>query len=350
MKSLRHRWFIRILLYPLAGMYGLVTDIRNFLYERGIFKTRSFDRPVISVGNITAGGSGKTPFIMLMIDLLAAKNKLVVVSRGYSRSSRGLRIVSDGNGTVIPVSESGDEPGLIARRFPQTPVIVAERRVDGINEAIRQFNPDVILLDDAYQHRRAGRNCDIVLITARTRLNRERMLPLGNLREKLKHLNRATMIVISGGGEVQGAEDNVCLQKYFQGPLFQCHFRPICFVNTELVKKGNLTDLRGRRCLAFSAIAHPHQFREMLIEEGILVDPFFEFPDHHFFSEADQRKLTMAAQENQINLIITTEKDIVKLDPYLFNRFDLVAVRREGHIQNLSSFLNILSTLIDLKT
>jgi tetraacyldisaccharide 4'-kinase len=349
MKEFRQFWLNKVWLYPLAVLYGLITDIRNLLYEWRLLKVGQFERPVISVGNITAGGSGKTPFTMLLIELLGGELRPAVVSRGYGRKSSGLQIVSDGAGKIIPVAQSGDEPALIARRFRQVPVLVAEDRSLGIKEAIRRFNPDLILLDDAFQHRRAGRDCDIVMIAAGSQLSHEKMLPLGNLREKLKNLRRADLIVISGDGRVQKESDLRSLRKYYQGDLYQCHFRPEYLVDGNLSQAGSLEDLKNRRILAFTAIAHPRPFREMLEELGPRIEIFETFPDHHFFSATDQEFLINRARDKNISYIISTEKDIVKLNQALFKDFHLAAVRLRGRIEPRQTFLDILHRLIDLK-
>jgi tetraacyldisaccharide 4'-kinase len=349
MMCLRDFWLMRLVLYPFAVLYGGVTDLRNFLYDRRILKITAFTRPVISIGNITAGGSGKTPFTMLLTGLLSAEKKVAVVSRGYGRRSRGLQIVSDGRGKILPVLQSGDEPALIARRYPQTPVLVAENRAAGINEAIRLFDPDLILLDDAFQHRQAARDCDIVLLSAATPLGTEKMLPSGNLREKLKNLKRANLVVITGSGESQNPGDQLCLKRFFNGPLYQCQFKPAALVDAGLNQAGELSDLRGKRCAGLTAIAHPQQFRQMLLREGLLIGHFQIFADHHFFSETDQKRLISLAKEKKIENIVTTEKDIVKLDAALFKGLNLVAVRRSGELHDLPAFLNNLRTLIDLK-
>ena len=349
MKHLRQYWLIKVLLYPFAVLYGLLTDLRNLLYDWKLCKVERFERPVISVGNITAGGSGKTPFTMLLIELFAGQHKLAVVSRGYGRKSRGLLVASDGAGNIAPVEQSGDEPGLIARRYRQIPILVAEHRSQGINEVIRLFNPQLILLDDAFQHRRAGRNCDIVLISAATTLSKERMLPLGNLREKLNNLKRADMIVISGDGVEQKEMDLRVIRKYYQGELYQCFFRPACLVDANLSRTGPLEDLHNQNCLAFTAIAHPRQFKTMLLEIGARVHLFESFADHHFFSVSDQKRIVSTAQTKNITTVVTTEKDIVKLDRALFTGLNLIAVRRQGSIEEPLSFLNNLCSLIDLK-
>jgi len=349
MKELRQNWLIKNALFPLAFLYGLVTEIRNFLYDKRLMKIERFERPVISVGNITTGGSGKTPFTMLLIELLGGQLRPAVVSRGYGRKSSGLQVVSDGAGKIIPVDQSGDEPALIARRFRQVPVVVAEDRSLGIRETIRIFKPDLILLDDAFQHRRAGRDCDIVMIAAGSPLSNEKMLPLGNLRENLNNLRRADAIVISGDGRVQKESDLRVLRKYYQGDIYHYHFLPDGLVDANFIQKDSLEDLKDTKILAFTAIAHPRQFREMLEEHGLQIEVFEAFPDHHFFSDADQQTLISMAHGKGISSIITTEKDIVKLNQDFFKDFNLAAVRLRGSIEPRQTFLDILHRLIDLK-
>ena len=166
------------------------------MFDTGCFSVSVFPVPVISVGNIIAGGSGKTPFTMLLIPMLSERYKrIAVISRGYGRKSKGLRIVSDGKGRVIQAEDGGDEPVMIARKYPNQVVIVSEKRAPAIREAIDTYGAELIVLDDAFQHRWVYRNCDIVLIgDARLMLN-EAFLPAGNLRENPFDLKRAQIIV-----------------------------------------------------------------------------------------------------------------------------------------------------------
>ncbi len=350
MQHLRKNIINRIFLYPLSVLYGLITDLRNWLFDTGIFKQESFAVPVISVGNITAGGTGKTPFTMLLIDLLSGYySKIVVVSRGYGRKSTGLKIVSDGHKILIPVEESGDEPFLIAQKYPDVPVIVSENRATGIKKAVDHYGAALILLDDAFQHRRVQRNCDIVLIKAGENIDQEQVLPLGYLRENLKHLRRAGIIVFTGS-EDDGAEKipNDALGVNPED-IFSCAFTVEGVVDLNLRLIGAPAMLKGKSCVAFAAIARPEQFRKTLQDHHIHVDKFIAFPDHHFYLEADHLRLAGEIKKYQSDYLITTEKDLVRINPAFLSEIKLVGIRRAGRLKDMGRFLNKLREFIDFK-
>jgi tetraacyldisaccharide 4'-kinase len=348
--ALRKKRRIRIVLIPIAVLYGLVTDLRNFLFDSGIIRPVQFNVPLISVGNISAGGTGKTPFTMLLFELLSPYfNKPVIISRGYGRKSRGVRIVSDGEGHFLSVQEAGDEPLMMARKFPQTVVIVAEKRRAGIVEALRRFSADLILLDDAFQHRAVKRDCDIVLINAANNPAEEPLLPLGNLRERIKHLRRAGMIVLTYT-EADGLPAGLPAAIPFAGEVFQCIFSAGLLVNAQLVPSGAVAMLQGKRCLAFAAIADPERFRQMLGKLGILLVAFYAYPDHHYYTEREMHFLRSEALEKKADFLLTTEKDLLKLDSAVFKDINLAGISQKSELKNPAKFLNNLRQFIDFKS
>jgi len=348
--NLRKNIFVKIILHPLSILYGMITDFRNWLFDKGILKQSSSSVPVISVGNITAGGTGKTPFVMFLIESLSDQfTKIVVVSRGYGRRSKGLKIVSDGTKILMPVEESGDEPYLIARKYSSVPVIVSERRSVGIEEAVNRFDADIVLLDDAFQHRRAHRHCDIVLVNSQTNIEMEQVLPLGNLRENLKHLRRADIVVFTGSesNEVRRIRyDNLNIGSE---NIFNCLFKVAGIVDADLKPVGELTVLAGQRCVAFAAIANPIQFQKTLEANNIQVDKFIAFPDHHFYSRKDHFRLIHALQRYQSDYLITTEKDLVRVNKSHLRGIKVVGIRRKGMIPNIEKFKNKLQEFVDFK-
>jgi tetraacyldisaccharide 4'-kinase len=183
-----------ILLYPLSLLYGLITGIRNFLYNTGILKSHEFSVPVICVGNLSAGGTGKTPHTEYLIEILQKEFRVAVLSRGYKRKSSGFR-TADSNSTV---SDIGDEPLQISRKYPGIIVAADRNRVHGVEEIMKDF-PDtsVILLDDAYQHRRITPGLSILLSDFNNLIITDHMLPYGNLRENRHNMNRADIILIT---------------------------------------------------------------------------------------------------------------------------------------------------------
>jgi tetraacyldisaccharide 4'-kinase len=349
-KDLRRNIVIKIILFPLSLLYGLIIDLRNWLFDNGIFKKTFFSVPVVSVGNITTGGTGKTPFTMLLIDLLSPYfTKIVVVSRGYGRRSKGIKIVSDGVNILVPVEESGDEPYLIARKYPSIPVIVSERRVPGIKVAENQFGADVVLLDDAFQHRGAHRDCDIVLINSQNDIDREHVLPLGNLRENLKHLRRANILIFTGSESDEAQDYTYDNLKVDSDYVFNCIFKVESLVDKDLKPVGDLSVLNGKCGVAFTAIADPTQFLTTLQANQIQLDAFLTFPDHHFYTKVDYGRLAEVIQKHRSDYLITTEKDLVRIDKSYLNKITVVGLRRTGVITDKEKFKIKLREFIDFK-
>ena len=167
-------------LFPLSWLYGLIIWIRNYLFNIGLFKSVSFSTPIISVGNITTGGTGKTPMVIYLAKILEKYGcKPGIVSRGYGRSSKGIIMVHDGKDPLVNVDISGDEPYLIGKELNTIPVVVSENRIAGIYELLKNSPVDIVILDDAFQHRKINRTIDIVLLNINTPLNKLKLFPLG---------------------------------------------------------------------------------------------------------------------------------------------------------------------------
>jgi tetraacyldisaccharide 4'-kinase len=350
LKDIRKYWIIKVILYPLSLLYGFITELRNIFYNHQILKIRQYDIPIISIGNIVAGGTGKTPFTMLCIDLLKNQyENIVIVSRGYGRNSKGLFIVSDGRGHIHPAILGGDEPVMIARKYPHLPVIVAEVRTEGINKAIQEFNADLILLDDAFQHRRLARSCDIVLINGMRSLIAERLLPAGDLREKILNLKRADIIILNKSQGDLSAQDIKFLGRIYSGPVFECVFRPKVLVNPMFQKTDDVSGLKGKTVYIFSAIAGPVQFKNMLIEIGAKVIKVRTYPDHYYYTPSDYEQIINDYQASNCQYLVTTEKDLVKIDVSFFKDLSLVGLGLKGELDNPKTFVDKLNQFIDIK-
>ena len=265
--------------------------MRNALYERGIIRARHLEGPVVSVGNLSAGGSGKTPFVLLLGELLKARGvKFDVLSRGYGRKSRGVLLVDPAG---LP-DQFGDEPLLIARKL-QAPVIVGEDRHKAGAFAESRFGPRLHLLDDGFQHRGLARDFDIVLITPQDA--NDRLLPAGRLREPLAALRRADAVVLVSGASPEAF--------------------PLEGKQVWKVRRGIVPRDVPPRPIAFCGIARPQNFVLQLRTANI--EPVAEafYRDHHAYSEKDVRELLDLKQRSEAGGFITTEKDAVNLGPYL---------------------------------
>ena len=278
-------------LNPLSALYGGVVGARNALYERRLLPARLLDGAVISVGNLSTGGSGKTPFVILLGELLKGRGiKFDVLSRGYGRKTRGVRLVEPGG----LARDFGDEPLLIARRL-QAPVVVGEDRYEAGQFAESRFGPLTHLLDDGFQHRGLGRDFDIVLVTPEDA--RDRLLPAGRLREPLQSLGRADAVVLASGASPEAF--------------------PLAGKIVWRVRRGIVPENVPERPVVFCGIARPQNFLLQLRAAGI--DPVAEafFRDHHRYTDKDVRDLLQLRQRSEAGGFVTTEKDAVNLGGYL---------------------------------
>ncbi len=280
---------------PLSAIYGGMVGARNALYDGRVLGSRRLQGPVISVGNISAGGSGKTPFVILLGELLKARGiGFDVLSRGYGRKTRGVLLVDPGG---LP-AEFGDEPLLIARRL-QAPVVVGENRYEAGKFAESQLGPRMHLLDDGFQHRGLARDFDIVLVTPED--TRDRLLPAGRMREPLSSLQRADVVVLASGAAPEA---------------FPVAGKMVWRVRRGIVTQG-VTPKVADRPIVFCGIARPQNFLLQLRAAGI--DPVAEafFRDHHAYTEKDVHDLLQLKQRSEAGGFVTTEKDAVNLGGYL---------------------------------
>jgi tetraacyldisaccharide 4'-kinase len=277
--------------HPLSAIYGGVVGARNALYDWGLFRSQRLRAAVISIGNLSVGGSGKTPFVILLGGLLTARGiRFDVLARGYGRRSQGVKLVDPGG---LP-EEFGDEPLLIARRF-EKPVVVGEDRYEAGRLAEERFSAQFHLLDDGFQHRGLARDFDIVLVTPEDA--RDRLLPAGRLREPLRTLARADAVVLTNGASADSF--------------------PLAGKTTWKVRRGMAAQNVPARPVAFCGIARPQNFLLQLQAAGI--DPAAEafFRDHHRYTEKDVRDLLRLRERSEAGGFVTTEKDAVNLGGFL---------------------------------
>ena len=309
-----HRWLL-----PLSWLYGFAVIIRNELFELNILKTRRFDIPVISVGNITVGGSGKTPHVEYLIRLLKDKMKVAVLSRGYKRKSHGY-VLAD---KETPMREIGDEPYQMKMKFPDIRVAVDKNRCEGIDRLTSDEttkDTDVILLDDAFQHRYVQPGINILLVDYHRLIIYDKLLPAGRLREPLSGKHRADIVIITKCPRSLNPIDYRVLSKAMELYPFQqlyfttleyCALEPI-FVQGQHVP---LTEIRGKNVLLLTGIASPGQLEtDINTYAGNNALTTLSFPDHHAFTEKDIRRINETfAGMAEPKMVITTEKDQARL-------------------------------------
>lgn len=307
---------LSFLLLILSIPYRLAVGVRNFLYDQGMLRSRKLPCPVISIGNLTAGGTGKTPLAILLGRLLNENGfRPAVLSRGYGRrGGKSNGVVSDGGRKLMDHRQAGDEPFLMSILLPQVPVIVGADRFLSGKTAIEELGADILILDDGFQHRGLYRDIDIVLLESSRPFGNGRLLPGGSLREPLRGLRRADIIVFTGTG---GETDNIlpdCRQPSLKdlATCFQsCHrARAIIDANRDA---RPLDFLQGKRIYAFSGIGNPLSFRRTIEDLDVNLSGFEAFPDHHYYNAAEIAGITANAKLARSDIILTTEKDGVRL-------------------------------------
>lgn len=300
---------LRKILFPLAFLYWLITYIRNWLYDKGIFKSSSFNIQIIAVGNLSVGGTGKTPQIEYLIRLLSDDFKIAVLSRGYKRTSEGF-ILADENATA---SSIGDEPFQFYSKFPKIQVAVDANRKNGIESLLQLANkPDIILLDDAYQHRKVKAGFYILLTAYDDLFCDDYILPFGNLREPSSGKKRADMIIVTKCPEDLSdlAQQKIREKLNVAQSVFftTIQYDDYVFGNDRQLL---VSEIKKESKVLVAGIAKPKLFFEFLKND---TDETLVFPDHHHFSKQDCEQILAKANGKKI---ITTEKDFVRLNGLL---------------------------------
>jgi tetraacyldisaccharide 4'-kinase len=308
----------------LLNPYCWLIILRNCLYDLGVFKSFKLEVPVISVGNLSVGGSGKTSLVRYLAEKLSCLGKVAIVSRGYKRRSKGFQLVYFQKKVLQPVEKAGDEPYFLAKVFEKKGldlvIIVDEDRVRGARRAIKEFGANLILLDDGFQHRRLFRDIDLVLLKKED-LN-QTLLPFGKLREPLSGLKRATALILT-------------YQELFpfdfefnQKPVFKLYRENWQVLNHRLEP----VPIPEKEFIAFCGLGDNIQFLDIVKRLGLRIKRFIAFPDHY-----DYRAFELSSQENYL----TTLKDGVKL-PWSENLFFLdFSVRVEGLLEFIQKHLKI---------
>ena len=296
-------------------LYRGVSGARTFLYKSGIFRVHRFPCPVISVGNITVGGTGKTPVVCDVAGRITRRGKKVVIlSRGYRRRSKEpVLIASDGKNAILPWEMIGDEPAMMAGMLSGVPLVVGADRVKTGRVAVERFAPDVLLLDDAYQHLAVYRDLNILVVDAANPFGNRHVLPGGILREGLANLDRADVFLVSRADQGENAGRIVDELGRFGKPVFRAVHRPVYLTELSSGSKRGLDALVGRKGMSFSGIGSPSAFRKTLSTLNYTMVGEKVFPDHYAYLPEDVRRLKRDAAGEGADYLITTEKDAVRL-------------------------------------
>lgn len=302
--------------------YGLVSRLRAGLYRRGWLASRRLPCRVVSIGNLTVGGTGKTPVVIYVAEWLLSQGKHVgVLSRGYRRRSRNAQLlVSDGERLLAGPMEAGDEPYLIAKRCPRAVVAVGADRYELGRWVFERFPIDCFLLDDGYQHLALQRDVNLLLIDATDRTGLKAMFPVGRLREPLSAAARASVVLLTRVDET-GVSNGALAQLGDISPVVKAPirvvFRPEGFAHAVTGQLVGSDHFRARTVVAFSGIANARSFRTLLTDMGLTVLDEIVFPDHHAYTASDLNEVRRRAAQAGAELLVTTEKDVGKIVSFL---------------------------------
>jgi len=311
-----YSWVIRGFLLPLSLIYRAGLAIYLRIYALGLRKRYRLSVPVVCVGNLTFGGSGKTPTVGAVCGILAAHGmSVVVLSRGHGGSARGSLIVSDGQKILCKSSESGDEPMMLAKTLSGVPVIVGrDRRASG-RLACERFSPDVIVMDDGLQYWQLHRDLDIVVLSGARPFGSGFVMPTGDLREPVGGLARAGAVLLTDPDT--GTVDGVLKRVKSIAPRAHCFTgsrRPVRFVNAATGEAVSLDWVKGRNIAAFCGIGKPRGFYEMLVALGARIVNWVTYPDHYAYLQTDLEAIKDSAQKVGAEAVVTTSKDLARLD------------------------------------
>ena len=302
-------------LTPVSALYGAVLETRARLYGSGRLSSSRAACPVVSVGNLTLGGTGKTPFVEFLARRFRFEGKRpAILSRGYRRRSTGVVVVSRGDGPVVGPNEGGDEPVAMARKLPGVPVVVAERRAEGARAAVA-LGADLLLLDDGYQHLSLARDVNLLLLDAADPFGGGKLPPAGRLREPLSAIARADAIVftrVNRGEPLPEARATIARWNP-EAPVFTARLRCAGLWDESGSPVAD-SRLAARRFIAVCGIANTAGFAASLAELELRPEELLAFPDHHRYSRRDLERIRRAADSTGSAWIVTTEKDAVKLE------------------------------------
>ncbi len=334
-----------LVLPPLSAVFSAITRTRNALYERGTFRSTNLNRPVISVGNITTGGTGKTPLVEFVARTVAEQGKRVcILTRGYGRKDSKQRIiVSDGSSVFSNPTEAGDEPYLLARNLPGVAVISDANRISAGQGAIKHLRTECFVLDDGFQHRQLARDLDIVTIDAMNPWGGGELLPFGGLREPLEGLKRTSCLVLTRCDQVDDVSETVRTLAQLSGdrPIFKSHMKM-----ARVVALNEAPDDVPKKLATFCAIGNPGSFIESVRQQDHEIVFQTSFRDHYIYTQADIDKLVHDAKRAGAECLITTAKDAVKLTNLAIG-LPCYSLEIEIEIDEPEEFRNLLTSVLN---
>ncbi|MBT7611198.1 MAG: tetraacyldisaccharide 4'-kinase [Bacteriovoracaceae bacterium] len=337
------------LLIPFSLIWDAIHRIRRHFYFYGVFRQNHFEVPIISIGNLSFGGTGKTPFTLWMSKYLDEIGmKVMILTRGYKGNlEHSSGIIRSGRKLGFNSKEYGDEATLLARRQKSVTVVVGKNRSSNLEYYFEEVNPDIVLLDDGHQHLHLSRNLNIVLFDVTMPLDKYKVAPLGYLRENFSALRDTDVVIF---GKVNQVDETVIkdledmIKPYVsKDTLFsKMYYRPTGFFDVSYQKKFNLEELENKNIIAVAGIASPHSFFELLTNLNLNVMDTFTYPDHHYFTLEEMSEILDTAKRHDA-YVITTEKDMVKMrqivddDSMLYLEILIDFISGEEDIKNIIS-------------
>ena len=304
---------MRLFLFPFSVLYGFVIYLRNLLYDFGFITTVSLSKPVISVGNISMGGTGKTPVIEMLIEyLLKCGNNIAVISRGYKRLSEGPVVVSDGITLLASFEDAGDEPFQIARKFPKVIVGVDGNRVKIANMLSEKYKFDLFLMDDGYQHRKVKRDLNILTINAGKSPFNDFIFPAGDRRDELKSIKRADLVLVTRNIYNNFDEIAEKVKRIKDIPVLPVSYKMNSIVDMKNQER-DITFITGKKVVLFCGIADPDYFEKQIKSFGAIVVKKLFFDDHHNFNSEDLNNIFKTVKDSNADMVLTTEKDYSRI-------------------------------------
>ncbi|MES0447847.1 MAG: tetraacyldisaccharide 4'-kinase [Desulfobacterales bacterium] len=330
-------------LFAISIFYGGLIKLREALYKKGVLQSKRLPCPVVSIGNITVGGTGKTPMTLYVTELIRRFGyKVAIVSRGYKgKAEKTGGVVCDGRKICMEPDQAGDEPFMMAKKLRSVPVIVGKDRFKAGMLAVKEFNPDVVLLDDGFQHLRLYRDIDLVLLDFNSPFGNGNLLPRGILREPASSLSRADALILTRSDSAPGSIkanflDRLMYLSQKRSVYITFHAPYIYKVikadgdmeHIDLSKSRDLDSeiIKGRKVFTFSGIARNEDFKHTVESFGCDVSGFAGFPDHHKYSDEDINKILRLAKDAGAEIVCTTEKDYARMGHSKSWPIDLVII------------------------
>ncbi len=338
------------ILRPLGAAFGLGVRVRHAAYRHGWFKTRRLNHPVVSVGNLTVGGTGKTPLVVHIAQwLLRVGLKPGILTRGYGRSSRdAIILVPPGAGRRPDPREVGDEPALLARIIPEVPLVVCADRFRGGQAAEKQFHVNVHILDDGFQHLALARDVDVLALDATQSLSNRNLLPAGRQREPLSAIRRAQIVVLTrtDSADPQPLED-LTRKIHPAARIFRSQTKLLGLADSLSGENVPIESIRAQKVAAFCALGNPQAFFADLRRWGFDVAAEDAFPDHHVYTGGEIERLAADARALGVSALLTTQKDVVKFSPNWTAQPPILACAIEAHLPDAGEFESTLLSYLD---